>query len=106
MSETPYNYNDYKWDTALPAPLGGTVRYGLARWVVGYPRVAMGTTRFPINDFSTGTLEGYSSQHSGGVTALLMDGSVRFLSDRVNPTSFNAMSTRAGGEVIDANALQ
>ena len=106
VSETTYNYKDYKWDTALPAPLGGTVRYGLARWVVGYPRVAMGTTRFPINDFSTGTLEGYSSQHSGGVTALLMDGSVRFLSDRVNPTSFNAMSTRAGGEVIDANALQ
>lgn len=106
VSETTYNYKDYKWDASLPAPLGGTIRYGLARWVVGYPRVAMGTTRFPINDFSAETLEGYSSQHTAGVAALLMDGSVHFISDSVNPVSFNAMSTRAGGEVNDANILQ
>ncbi|MEO8271031.1 MAG: DUF1559 domain-containing protein [Aureliella sp.] len=105
VSETTYNYKDYKWSAALAAPLGGAVRYGLARWVVGYPRVAMGTTRFTINNFSTETLEGYSSQHTGGVTALLMDGSVHFISDRINPTSFNAMSTRAGGEVNDSNVL-
>ncbi len=106
VSETTYNYKDYKWSDSLPAPLGGSVRHGLARWVVGYPRVAMGTTRFRINDFTTATLEGYSSQHTGGVNALLMDGSVHFISDSVNPTSFNAMSTRAGGEVSVSNVIQ
>jgi prepilin-type N-terminal cleavage/methylation domain-containing protein len=99
VSETTYNYKDYLWSASTPAPLGGTVRYGLARWVVGYPRVAMGTTRFPINDFTTATLEGYSSQHTGGVNTLLMDASVHFISDRVDAGSFNAISTRAGGEV-------
>ncbi len=107
VSETTYNYKDYKWDATLPAPLGGTVRFGLARWAVGYPRVALGTTRFSINDFSNGTLEGYTSQHAGGgVSALLMDGSVHFLSANVNAASFNAMSTRAGNEAGDFNALQ
>lgn len=101
VSETTYNYQDYLWSAATPAPLGGTVRYGLARWVVGYPRVAMGSTRFPINDFTTATLEGYSSQHTGGVNILLMDGSVRFASESIDSGSFNAMSTRAGGEVIN-----
>jgi prepilin-type N-terminal cleavage/methylation domain-containing protein len=106
VSETTYNYRDYKWSIALPAPLGGTVRFGSARWVVGYPRVAMGTTRFPINDFSTATLEGYSSQHVGGVNALLMDGSVHFISESMDATSFNAMSTRAGGEVLHSDVIQ
>ncbi len=106
VSETTYNYKQYLWSASTPAPLGGTVRHGLARWVVGYPRVAMGTTRFPINDFTTATLEGYSSQHTGGVNALLMDGSVHFISDSVNATSLNAMSTRAGGEVTDSNVIQ
>ncbi|MEZ6079365.1 MAG: hypothetical protein R3C56_27965 [Pirellulaceae bacterium] len=45
MSETTYNYKDYKWDTAA-SPLGGTVRYGLARWVRVNPRVAMGDNAF------------------------------------------------------------
>ncbi len=106
VSETTYNYKDYRWSSSLPAPLGGTVRFGLARWVVGYPRVAMGTTRFPINDFTTATLEGYSSQHTGGVNGLLMDGSVHFFSQSIDAVSFSAMSTRAGGEVLSSHVIQ
>lgn len=106
VSETTYNYKQYRWSESVAAPLGGTVRYGLARWLVGYPRVSMGTTQFAINDFATASLAGYSSQHTGGVNLVLMDGSVHFLSAGTDAISLQAISTRAGGEVVDSYVLQ
>lgn len=41
-----------------------------------------------------------ASQHPGGVYVLLGDGSVRFVSDNVALTTWRALSTRVGGEVI------
>jgi prepilin-type N-terminal cleavage/methylation domain-containing protein len=40
------------------------------------------------------------SYHDGGVNALNMDGSVRFVSNSVAPATWRALGTRAGGEVI------
>jgi prepilin-type N-terminal cleavage/methylation domain-containing protein/prepilin-type processing-associated H-X9-DG protein len=48
---------------------------------------------------------GASSSHPGGTNVLLMDGSVRFLKDGVNLMIWNGLGTRAGGEVIGADAL-
>jgi prepilin-type N-terminal cleavage/methylation domain-containing protein/prepilin-type processing-associated H-X9-DG protein len=48
---------------------------------------------------------GPSSFHPGGVNLLLLDGSVRFVKSSVNLTTWNALGTRAGGEVISADAL-
>jgi prepilin-type N-terminal cleavage/methylation domain-containing protein/prepilin-type processing-associated H-X9-DG protein len=48
---------------------------------------------------------GPSSFHPGGVNVLLMDGSVRFVKSGVALTSWNALGTRAGCEVISADAL-
>lgn len=39
------------------------------------------------------------SNHSGGVNVGLCDGSVRFVANGVNPSTWMAASTRAGGEV-------
>jgi len=40
------------------------------------------------------------SKHTGGVTALLGDGSVRFLTNGINTTTYRDLGTRAGGEVL------
>jgi prepilin-type N-terminal cleavage/methylation domain-containing protein/prepilin-type processing-associated H-X9-DG protein len=39
------------------------------------------------------------SRHAGGVNAALADGSVRFFTDGINPATWTALATRAGGEV-------
>ena len=44
------------------------------------------------------------SRHPGGVNSLFADGSVRFLKNSVNQITWWALGTKAGGEVISANA--
>jgi prepilin-type N-terminal cleavage/methylation domain-containing protein/prepilin-type processing-associated H-X9-DG protein len=46
-------------------------------------------------------INAFGSTHPGGLNIALADGSVRFISDSVSPVVFNAMGTRAGGEVFD-----
>ena len=46
-----------------------------------------------------------SSYHPGGVNAVLADGSVKFFKESVNETTWRALGTRAGGEVISADSL-
>jgi len=105
VAETTYRARDYLWASNVP-DIGGSVRYGLARWVVGYPRgVSMGTTRFPLNRPSAATLGGYSSGHPGGLNFLWMDGSVRFIAEDLDPSILDAMATRAGREVYDVDSL-
>ncbi|HJZ53562.1 MAG TPA: DUF1559 domain-containing protein [Gemmataceae bacterium] len=40
------------------------------------------------------------SYHPGGVNVMLGDGSVRFVRNSIDPTTWRALSTRAGGEVL------
>jgi len=46
-----------------------------------------------------------TSNHPGGVNMGLMDGSVRFIKNTISPVAWWALGTRAGGEVISADAL-
>ncbi len=48
---------------------------------------------------------GASSFHPGGVNVLMLDGSVRFVKSSVGLTTWNALGTRAFGEVVSADAL-
>jgi prepilin-type processing-associated H-X9-DG protein len=44
-------------------------------------------------------VEDASSRHAGGVNALFCDGSVRFVRNGIDPVTWSAYGTRAGGEV-------
>lgn len=101
IGETTYDFPEYRWSASTPAPLGGTIRWGSARWIVGYPRVGMGTTRFPLNAKRVSITGGYTSQHIGGINFGLMDGSVRFVPDNLDVGVLSALSTRAKGEVVN-----
>jgi prepilin-type N-terminal cleavage/methylation domain-containing protein/prepilin-type processing-associated H-X9-DG protein len=46
-----------------------------------------------------------SSNHPGGVNLLLGDGSVRFAKDSINLSTWRALGTRAGGEIISADSF-
>jgi prepilin-type N-terminal cleavage/methylation domain-containing protein/prepilin-type processing-associated H-X9-DG protein len=44
-----------------------------------------------------------TSRHSGGVNACMADGSVRFVTEEIDPDTWSALSTRAGGELMTLN---
>ncbi len=45
-----------------------------------------------------------SSNHPGGVNALMADGSVKFLKDSIAQVTYWSLGTRAGGEVVSADS--
>ncbi len=47
---------------------------------------------------------GFKSYHPGGVNFAFADGSVRFLKQSISPRVYNGLGTKAGGEVISADA--
>jgi prepilin-type N-terminal cleavage/methylation domain-containing protein/prepilin-type processing-associated H-X9-DG protein len=97
-----------------------------AEWVDGKVHETGFTTVFPPNtrvtylnggttydvDFVTATEANLGdtyaavtsrSYHSGGVNVLLMDGSVRFVNNSISTTTWRALGTRAGGEVVGSD---
>jgi prepilin-type processing-associated H-X9-DG protein len=42
----------------------------------------------------------FASRHIGGGHFLMIDGSVRFVSENINTTTYRALSTISGGEII------
>jgi prepilin-type N-terminal cleavage/methylation domain-containing protein/prepilin-type processing-associated H-X9-DG protein len=47
---------------------------------------------------------GFKSWHPGGANFAMGDGSVKFIKQSINPRTYNALGTRAVGEVISADA--
>lgn len=109
------------------AAYGGTFDpdYCHTQWVAGRTLQSGLTTTFPPNtkvpyttgaqtydvDFTSARIgvtaprQSYRvvtarSYHSGGVNALMMDGSVRFVTNAISQVTWRAMGTRAGGEVV------
>ena len=51
-----------------------------------------------------GGQHGFRSFHPGGANFVFGDGSVRFLKQTMNPPTYQALSTRASGEIISSDA--
>ncbi|WP_165066965.1 DUF1559 family PulG-like putative transporter [Paludisphaera rhizosphaerae] len=49
-------------------------------------------------------VEDYWSRHPGGVNSLFADGSVRFIKSSINPIPWQALATRAGGEILSSDS--
>jgi prepilin-type N-terminal cleavage/methylation domain-containing protein/prepilin-type processing-associated H-X9-DG protein len=89
-----------------------TIKMGA--WYVGnYEDGNMGNATLPPNTkimdctFHSGASPWKSarSNHPGGVNAAFVDGHVAFVKDTVSVRTWNALGTRAGGEVISADSF-
>jgi prepilin-type N-terminal cleavage/methylation domain-containing protein/prepilin-type processing-associated H-X9-DG protein len=85
-------------------PCRGRFRGGVTFWGIGYPGYSMAGTigvfnsrRLIVgfNEFQT-----FRSDHPGGANFTLGDGSVRFVSETVDPLLLDAAATRSGGELL------
>ncbi len=61
------------------------------------------TNKYGLNFFQAHVAA--RSFHSGGVNTGFCDGSVRFIKDSINPITWRAVGSRAGGEVVSADSF-
>ena len=119
IGERSRNIADAAWTGAFgsrsePAPLC-TKKGWPVESCVGLMFLLMGRTG-PASDIVSGSIPGgitpnhpgagadaFWSRHPGGCQFLFCDGSVRFLKQALAPQVFEALASRAGGEVIGAD---
>jgi prepilin-type N-terminal cleavage/methylation domain-containing protein/prepilin-type processing-associated H-X9-DG protein len=57
------------------------------------------------NQYQWGSMITAKSNHPGGVNMGFLDGSVKFIKNSVNPGTYGALGTMAGGEIVSADSL-
>jgi prepilin-type N-terminal cleavage/methylation domain-containing protein/prepilin-type processing-associated H-X9-DG protein len=100
--EMGFQLKDY---TFTSGPYTGQTRGGNTSWAFGYTSYTFGSTKVIMNTIDPPTsvndrLQTFRSDHLNGVNFLLGDGSVRFVSDGMGLTMYQALGTRAGNEPI------
>ena len=57
-----------------------------------------------VPNYRQAGVDDFHSRHPGGCDFVFCDGSVRFIKETIDPRTFSALATRAGGEVISQDA--
>ncbi|MEL7496546.1 MAG: DUF1559 domain-containing protein [Planctomycetota bacterium] len=72
-------------------------------WAFGYIGYAWGTTHHPFNkhDNTTTVYGAFRSEHPGGASFAMCDGSVRFVAELIDQDLYDGLATRNGGEVVE-----
>jgi prepilin-type N-terminal cleavage/methylation domain-containing protein len=78
--------------------------------IEGHPRMSIGSVQpdpQPGPNSGTGTLYvgGFGSHHTGGFQIALCDGSIRFISQNINPKVLRRMGHRSDGELLFDNPI-
>lgn len=101
----PYHPRSSVWAGAMEGgytrpdqvPIGSTTQKRAPRgvsWLAASPF-------YGLNDFSVAdAVKGYSSNHPGGASFVFSDGSVRFLDQTIDATTFQRLASRNDGRVI------
>jgi prepilin-type N-terminal cleavage/methylation domain-containing protein/prepilin-type processing-associated H-X9-DG protein len=98
---------------AARASVTSEIDDGQSYWAAGRmgqgPIISMLTTPNTVNADCTfyeapAGMFAMRSRHSGGVNTLMADGSARFFKNTVNQTTWWALGTKAGGEIISSDA--
>jgi len=96
------DYRGYRWGIGITGftmfnhiqpPNGGSYKFNFCRLGCGPTCNMDNSVSYPA-----------SSSHSGGVNALMTDGSVRFIKDSIALRAWYALGTKAGGEVLSADS--
>jgi prepilin-type N-terminal cleavage/methylation domain-containing protein len=103
VGEMGFQLKDYLFTSG---PYAGQVRGGNTSWAFGYPSYAFASTYRMLNTKSFGPslelggLHAFRTDHHGGGYFLFGDGSVRFVSDSIPLAGYQALSTRASGDMV------
>jgi prepilin-type N-terminal cleavage/methylation domain-containing protein/prepilin-type processing-associated H-X9-DG protein len=117
-----YSTTDPAWSNQVWPPLCGNwnnsqvvdlIDYRGGEWYRDLPETANYSHTIPPNfsSYDCGNYPDFNgahmaarSYHSGGANAAFCDGSVRFFKSTINPVTWFALGTRAGGEVVSADS--
>ncbi|MHC5542958.1 DUF1559 family PulG-like putative transporter [Singulisphaera rosea] len=107
------DYNNCKATNAIPTAVSGGWPYGAAWWWGRSGQTRYNHVMTPNswscdygNDNADSDADAItaSSRHPGVVNTLMLDGSVRGVKNSIAPTTWWAISTMAGGEVVSADS--
>jgi len=112
IGESAFNLPDYKFsmgsEHSPPGPCAGQSQYGFTLWANPYPTSVGFLTAYALNphdrpddgEFVGDWVQSFRSEHVGVVQFTMADGSVRAISENIDFTLYQHLSTRNGGEII------